>query len=72
MRELRDVATDAGALAAELEKANHLPADFPVEQLQALLAGLPITPCQNCRRVPPAPGIRQRATAGYSATVHCN
>ena len=48
MVELKEVAADAAALAAELAKANRLPADFPVEQLLELLVG-----CSRCRAAPP-------------------
>lgn len=44
MRELNEVAADAGALGKELEKANRLPADFPIQQLQELLEGLQALP----------------------------
>jgi hypothetical protein len=53
MRELREVESDAGALAAELARANRLPSDFPVEQLQELLAGLQSLPAgtaEGCRQ----------------------
>jgi hypothetical protein len=44
MIELREVATDAVALAKELAAANQLPPDFPVEQLQELLVELQSLP----------------------------
>ena len=40
MQELNEVAADAGALAIELTKANRLPSDFPINQVQELLEGL--------------------------------
>lgn len=53
MQELREVASDAGALAVELARANRLPSDFPIEQLQELLVGLQSLPAgtaEGCRR----------------------
>jgi hypothetical protein len=55
MRELREVESDAGALAAELARAQqqYLPSDFPAEQLQELLAelqSLPLGTAEGCRR----------------------
>jgi hypothetical protein len=53
MVELREVATDASALAKVLARANRLPADFPVEQLQELLVdlqSLPIGTAEGCRK----------------------
>ena len=53
MRELREVAADASALAIELAKANRLPADFPAEQLQELLGALqslPVGTAEGCRQ----------------------
>jgi hypothetical protein len=53
MRELREVVSDAGALAGELEKANRLPLDFPTEQLHELLAelqSLPAGTAEGCRQ----------------------
>ena len=53
MRELREVACDAGALAAEVIKANRLPSDFPAEQLLELLVelqSLPAGTAEGCRQ----------------------
>jgi hypothetical protein len=53
MRELREVEADAGALAAELARAQHLPSDFPAEQLQELiveLQSLPLGTAEGCRQ----------------------
>jgi len=53
MIELREVASDADALAAELTKANGLPSDFPAEQLLELLVelkSLPTGTAEGCRR----------------------
>ena len=53
MRELREVESDAGALAAELARPQHLPSDFPAEQLQELLVGLQSLPAgtaEGCRQ----------------------
>jgi hypothetical protein len=44
MQELNEVAADAGALAIELRKANRLPTDFPINQVQELLEGLQALP----------------------------
>ena len=44
MQELKEVAADAGALATELRKANRLPKDFPISQVQELLEGLQVLP----------------------------
>jgi Leucine-rich repeat (LRR) protein len=44
MRELREVESDAGALEAELKRANLLPSDFPAKQLQELLVELQSLP----------------------------
>jgi hypothetical protein len=41
---LNEVAVDAGALATELGKANRLPTDFPINQVQELLEGLQALP----------------------------
>ena len=53
MSELREVAADATALAAELARAQHLPADFPAEQLRELmvqLQSLPAGTAEGCRQ----------------------
>jgi Leucine-rich repeat (LRR) protein len=53
MRELCEVESDAGALAAELARANRLPSDFPAEQLQELLVALKSLPtgtAEGCRQ----------------------
>jgi hypothetical protein len=53
LRELREVAADASALAIELAKANRLPADFPAEQLLELLGALQMLPggtAEGCRQ----------------------
>lgn len=53
MRELREVASDASALARELDRANRLPLDFPDEQLQELLVqlkSLPAGTAEGCRQ----------------------
>lgn len=53
MVELREVASDASALAAELAKANRLPLDFPAERLLELLAelqSLPAGTAEGCRQ----------------------
>jgi formylglycine-generating enzyme required for sulfatase activity len=44
LQELNEVAADAGMLAAELGKANRLPTDFPIQQMQELLEGLRALP----------------------------
>ena len=44
MTELREVAAEAAGLAGELEKANRLPPDFPIEELRLLLTGLRALP----------------------------
>ena len=46
MQELNEVAADAGALAIELTKANRLPSDFPISQVQELLEGLQALPSE--------------------------
>jgi hypothetical protein len=54
IRELREVASDAGALAAELARAQqYLPSDFPARQLQELLVelrSLPAGTAEGCRQ----------------------
>ena len=53
MRELREVESDASALAAELARAQYLPSDFPAEQFQELLVGLQSLPAgtaEGCRQ----------------------
>jgi Leucine-rich repeat (LRR) protein len=53
MRELREVALDAAALAEQLAAANRLPLDFPAEQLLELVAelqSLPMGTAEGCRR----------------------
>ena len=53
MRELREVEADAGALLAELARANRLPSDFPYDQLQELLVelqSLPAGTAEGCRQ----------------------
>lgn len=52
MVELNEVATNAGALAVELARANRLPSDFPGKQVQELLAELQTLPAgtaEGCR-----------------------
>src|SRR4051812_1628256 len=44
MQELNEVAADAGALAAQFEKTNRLPTDFPLQQVQELLDELQALP----------------------------
>jgi hypothetical protein len=53
MRELREVEADARGLAAELARAQHLPSDFPAEQLRELLVeleSLPAGTAEGCRQ----------------------
>lgn len=53
MAELREVATDAAALATELSRANRLPENFPAEQLHELLTQLQTLPegtAEGCRQ----------------------
>src|ERR1700704_4429195 len=44
LRELSEVASDSRALAIELDRANRLPSNFPLQQLQELLVGLQALP----------------------------
>jgi hypothetical protein len=53
MRELNEVAADAGALADQFAITNRLPTDFPIQQVQDLLEGLQALPAgtgEGCRR----------------------
>lgn len=64
MIELREVATDAHALATELANANQLPSEFPAEPLQELLAELQALPdgtAEGCRQ--PLEHVRLRLPA---------
>jgi hypothetical protein len=53
MRELREVKSDASALATALATAQHVPSDFPAGQLQGLLVELQSLPdgtAEGCRQ----------------------
>lgn len=71
MIELREVAADARNLGSELARANLLPSDFPLQQMQELLTGLQALPdgtAEGCRH--PLEYARSRLPAIRRAFIH--